>query len=430
MNTITKDGQDWLIATADPFHDFSRSIEGAPDETLSRSYVRVHNQTFTINAVAEDDNLELMFTGFHGYYKSASTYFTSNTTLVAAPTVEAAPVMTFRSTSANTPTLTATYGGDATMLGLYGTIPDATNAAVPSRLMAIGFEVRDVTPELYKKGTLSACMSSIDNSTPIATFATDAETFTVPFITSSALPVSLSNIMMHTQSYQNELRRGCYAIPRLDFIAKPQRCTAAHGANVYNSICCVQESDGSTLYEYFTQGTNNTLETQDTNVRMFQSGFAPIVLRMTGVAIQTSLRISLRTIVEYFPDTYNASTLPTATDSPIFDPHAIAAYHRIVRCVPFCVPVSENSAGDYFRKVLNVARKVAPYALDAAGFVAPAALAAMGAPTMIGPTQALLSAARSAVIMGNKVLDERERARRKPRAAQGGSRPKLRGRKR
>jgi hypothetical protein len=83
------------------------------------------------------------------------------------------------------------------------------------------------------------------------------------------------------------------------------------------------------------------------------NGFSPLQVWLSGLSSQTSLTVSFRTIVEYFP-ALNSPLLPLASPSPVFDPKALACYSAAAARAPYAVPVNQNSAGDYFKKILKV----------------------------------------------------------------------------
>jgi hypothetical protein len=96
------------------------------------------------------------------------------------------------------------------------------------------------------------------------------------------------------------------------------------------------------------------------------SSFNPAVAVFSGLSIQTTLTVTVRSYVEYFP-TVGHPYMPLCAPSPVLDMKALAAYSIAARAAPYAVPADMNPAGEYFRMVLKILRAVAPSIAGALG---------------------------------------------------------------
>jgi len=163
---------------------------------------------------------------------------------------------------------------------------------------------------------------------------------------------------------------GVYAIPRMANMAIPCDAPAT------NKRCAVvQDSASDTVFALTVPGAGRLIVDGHTFPDfngIAQSGFGAIQAYFTGLSNPTSLTITMRTVVEYFP-TFNSPLLPLSTPSPSFCPKAFEVYSGTCQLAPYAVPVKQNSAGEYFRRVLRIASNVGEAVAPFMGSMAPMA---------------------------------------------------------
>jgi hypothetical protein len=417
VNSLRKDSMDWLISCVDPFHDFEHPIEGAPDHVCSKSFVRRHNASYTVSCTADDDNIAVWFGGHHGTYQSK--YYSWGTDgicndLPAAGT-EMWPIMIMRSTLAQgPPNLIKLISGTTTLVN---GVPTALIADIPSRLIALGIEIVDVTPSLYRKGTLycSHANGEVEHGSNMCLDRTAVTPLEVEYGFYMKPPTAWS-VEQHCGTpgaYIGPLAKGLYTAARMQEIQPPRRTTALmDGASagshtlapVIQSIFLAAGTDDRVAWVAPTVEAAAAVESLNFYNRLSwgDSGFQPLSILCTGCSVETVLQITIKATVEYFPAATHLFELGLATYSPSFDPQAFVVYHDILRSLPYGVPVGENAAGDYWRKVVRAAKvavslglKVAPAVLTGAEGVAMAA----GQPEVAAVLAALntgISAAKAA----------------------------------
>lgn len=367
-NKLPKAAQDWLTVAIDPYHDTAVNLEGMPDSTLSRSYVRVHNQTWDVACTADSDNISVNFFGFHGAPTSMN-QVTSNRN-IAGTSFNLSPMTIIRSPTGVDPSVYNTAVGTATVVGGGGTTLDGTK---PSRLIAMAIEIHDVTPQLYKKGTISAAHLSgtVDHVETVRYIGTDVS---IERCDEEAMrPSSLSQLQAYPTMLTGEASKGCYMIARLQHPRKPARFEGT--ANYGHSWSLVEIGSAGTQTRFYKGGA-----TWDDYLSrgVVHSGFQPMYIRLSGLPDVGQYRITMRCIVEYFPEPSDLVDLSISTLSPAYCSKAFELYHEVVSRMPTYVPVGNNASGDFWRMALRVLKFVAPPIVSAV----PLALTAAGQPEL------------------------------------------------
>ncbi len=395
---LRPDSYDWLVSAVDPFHDFEHPIEGAPDACLGRSFTRKFTQTSTISAAAEDDNISLFFTGCHGgsdamFYSWGPDGYCD----ALAAGVSLYPIMVLRNAVGTQPNFTRYCAGTSTSLGGFTTRQVAT---VPSRLVSIGVEITDTTQALYRRGTLAVAHA---NATAVDGFYTTADVAPVPvhFFQPSPMPCTMTPLMAHGGAYIGPAAKGVYVQGRMNAIQPP----VAGRYTTSNNTTYGFPGKHPLLAENVGTGTNlnliaptvnngDALTGANFNVRntWSDSGFAPFVIQMMGLSVESTFQITVKTTVEYFPTCQFSFELGLATYSPAYDPEAFRIYHEVMRQIPAGVPVSMNAAGDFWRMIVTAARRV----MAAGAKYGPAVLKAVETAASVAGHPELAAAARAA----------------------------------
>lgn len=363
MNRLSPNGQDWLTVALDPFHDFQRPVEGLPDQTTQHSFVRCHVQQQTVSAAGEGDKIRVLFTGFHSPFQMSVVAKSSAETGSQAYPFDLWPIQITKSTSALNPDLTSTDMGG---------FPTTPTQDIPSRLIAIGIEVTDVTQRLYQQGTIgcarvsgaSDCVTQyIMLEDPDASQALRPMTPTAirkPCVPSTRTRCGLIPTYVEWAAY-----KGLYAVPHL---SKPQMPTnflvGSFDAPADVDIHPIEfrETDAEAhQHKYVTFPIPPTLpEIAQYKITRggVDSGFDPLAIFIEGIDQNAQFRVSVKTYVEYFPECSNATALASSSPSPAYDPTALALYHEVSTRMPAGVPVSLNEKGDWWRMVSATLRNV------------------------------------------------------------------------
>jgi len=378
-NTISRlalsdESKDWLTAILDPYHDSAYDAVGLPDERTAPSVVQIHNQTLSLSAPTSAGNgnwdAAVSYTGFNTVISSVRTSGLVN--------MASTPFHTYDHTSLST---AAPFGALSAWAGASGstrkwgaplTVGD-TYAALGScnpgdrcRLVGVGFEIHNTTADVYKQGTLTVAQLAdvaTDNSNILyhdTAASTNIDDFFLQCDRSPIMAATVAPLLATPGSQVWPAEKGLYAIPRM---VQVPRETAVISLNTSGRGPLVYSTDGtaSSLEPYDIGGSGNYVYPRISNAQV--SGFTPIEAWLTGLSPQTTLTITFRTVVEYFP-ALTSSLLPMAEPSPRFDPQALALYSEVIRGAPYAVPVGQNPGGEYFKKIMA-------YVSEALGLLSP-----------------------------------------------------------
>lgn len=366
-NKISVDGGRWLLSALDPFHDYQMRLEGFPDDNSAYSYVENYTTSISVSAPTGETNwdCEVLFTGLDG----SSTMKWLNTSIGYNNRLQTFNISDeeFGYTSTSPLTIKTGPAGDAMdptseVKGLF-TRP-VLDAYTYGRLIGVGIEVHNVTAEIYKQGTCTVAMlpegpDAISDRTTLELIETSGTTSFKAQINPIPLgpwPTTESHVRVIPGSSQWPASKGVYMIPRM----RDHRPPTSSGLNREYYMYREHWSTGSTSRLTFPE----QIETQPYFVAAAgptMSSFLPEVAFFTGLSPATTLRVTLRAIVELFPSCLSDKII-FVTPSPALDIAALEAYARAVKDAPYAVTVGQNAAGDYFRSMLRVLRGVAPAA--------------------------------------------------------------------
>lgn len=383
MQKIPLAASRWVTTCLDPYHDYAVEVEGLPDLETGRSYTRVHNQAVTVSPTADGDNLAIIFTGFHSCDEETQATASLD---INGTSVQVKSFLILRAASGVEANIQGwTDGsGDTSKKAAFGT---ALDRLVPSRLVGLAVEVHDVTAQLYKKGTLSCvhCTGMSYERSVARTSTAEGLAFMSDVNCTACLPGSLSVMQYFPGVYNGALSKGVYVVGRLREPQPPVRFRGSvldHGTGQF----MIRESDGTDIWSAIPGAA--TISGLGAETGMFESGFQPFVIRLSGVPAEGEYRITFRTIVEYFPESTDATALGIATPSPPVCPEAMVAYHNAVIHLATAMPVGANAAGDYWRAVMQALRRYAPAALQAGA----AAATVLGRPDVAAIANAVAAA--------------------------------------
>lgn len=328
------------------------------------SVVKMHNQSYTLtipSGVTGDWDATVAFTG-------CMSCMNHNPTLATSTTLHG---VTYDSTDLSSGTafgsliVKAGAAGEALRLQK---VDNQTHTALAAcdpgssldrcRLIAVAYEVTNTTADMYRQGSVTTAALHIGpGDFKIATYKDSNET---PIADSfkqvwfgPTFAATRSSLISVPGSSTWAARDGVYAIPRLT--------TGTIGAEVpHNSDRAVlaKDTSSSVHWRYSKPSALVDLEGSIPYVEgVSASGFLPIQSFFTGLSEQTALTVTFRTIVEYFPE-FTSPLLPLASPSTPYNPAALEYYSEIARIAPYAVPVSENEAGDYFRRIAKIASTI------------------------------------------------------------------------
>lgn len=367
--SFSEESQGWLTAALDPFHDFQYEVEGLPDERSAPSMVQIHNQSYTLtaptSAAGATWDASVLYTGFNSVINE-----TPGSGMITVTGSAVVHRYNHGALSTGTPfgslNIWAGAAGSVMSTGAPGTIGD-TEVSLGSvlstdrcRLIGVGVEIHNTTAEVYRQGSLTVAQLpdvASDNfnvcymDTNAAPYKDTSAQADRAFIQASTLPPLMSVPGASTWPASE----GVYAVPRMVFVPRDiylYGTSATPGAS--SRIPVLYGTDGK-IASPEPKGCVSVAAGYEQTLFSARapSGWSPLQVWFSGLSSQTTLTITYRTIVEYFP-ALGSPLLPTARPSPVFDPAALGCYSAVITEAPYAVPVNQNAAGEYFRKVLQI----------------------------------------------------------------------------
>lgn len=359
---VSDSGVAWLGTALNPFSDFQQNLVGYPDANAQPSNVMMYSSQLNVTAPASaaggnydcyivDTAVDCDPSITCGYIAADAHNSVADYTSVGYPVVSTVYPLTV---------MTGPSGADVSPLSTAGTevVQGLFSRNIPKmfgRVIAKGFEVSNTTAEIYKQGTVTcAIVPAVPDqaiNVELVDTAAVAESQVQIMKVNPRFPVTVSELRTIPQSSQWEAAKGVYFVPRISsspYIERPDLPTGNYFYDGTHQVVSAAKSGYVYGGKTFPVLSTSAHDTFSTGVAFFQ-----------GLSNQTTLTVSFRTVVEYFPDP-GSQLITEASPSAVYDPFVLQIYNEAVKVAPFAVPVGQNAAGDFFRKVLGAVRYAAP----------------------------------------------------------------------
>lgn len=358
-----KPAKAWLEAALDPFHDYRlQQMSGFPDIYSGPSVVQVITKNVDISAPAGtvsnwDCNVFYHgITGNHmphlrfgpydfavGYKKSAIDDLNLGNPVTGYDTIAPFTVESKLSTTAD-----FTFGSTQEKL-------TDVDSADPYRVIGVGFEVHNTTATVNKQGQVTIGMLPPWSDQDHNTFAVDEDQglkdMSHQCSQLGTIPENIADLRQNPSARTWDAKSGCYCVPTLLRIQEPRTNTARRA---------LQYARGSTFFTTVPTDYGTVVTTPVPAMRANTvSGFSPMMAMFTGLSPETTMTLTVKTIIESFPQSGSA-LLPLASPGCPLDMPALSAYSAVSQNRPYAVKVSENASGDFFRKVIEAAEFASP----------------------------------------------------------------------
>lgn len=351
---ISKSGVAAVLAAVDPFHDKPiDDLIGWPDQLTRPSVVRKWKNSYTIKAKDDGGSILIyhwpMAEGSQQYKAVRAINVITNYDQVNKGTF-AGPLVIYNMTAAQS-------AEPALPLEL----ADGTNAAIPyvddgpGRLIGMGIEVRDVTADLYKQGTVTVfeVPQTLDDvstlvTVPITFGSVTTSTTALSGVRVLAPPSNLATMMELPTTRQWDAKDGAYVV--IPFSAKDNnprtRSTLIPIINQYD----VLDPPNITV-----PALNNSTSTSGCPVQTLDNSLLPTQSRgiyLTGLNANSTFTITVQFYWETFPSPIS-DIRTLASPSACFDPKALALISLLMQQLPIGVPVGDNNSGDWFWEIVQ-----------------------------------------------------------------------------
>lgn len=328
-----------------------------PDASVPSSFVKRYIRNIAISCpftLTAGDSWSVAFAAVPYLYADASTRGTiasnssgSYLTNIAGSTADMGPIlMVFKHMRGNT--LIAT---DYSFLPLDDI--SLADDSVATRVAGLGFEVANVTADLYKTGTCTVWRGNLPGSLDMLAYAASnipsvvREVGTIP--TEVATAANLSSAVTWPAA------EGCYVTAppanenRNYSWSKPNRCPMVLPLDDAGFVILPQ-----------TSGVTPAAGVSYTNVIPSRSSnIVPAGAVFAGLNAETRLSLTLHAVVEFAPGV-SLEYQSLCSKTPEFDEHALRIVAQVFGRLPAGVMLKENASGDWFRRVVRGLAVLAP----------------------------------------------------------------------
>jgi hypothetical protein len=381
--TLNADSKRWLLCATDPFPDYEIPPSGFPDMDASATVVQCVKGSFQVSkplALAADATWDAHFFSLPdlGFYSSSRARVgdiganTNTITVTAGTTFYAmAPLncVTVATGQATVPYIQGTgatwnptgYEWAGVNLGSY------LNGGC--RVVAAGFEVRNVTAELNKQGTVTTY--TIPQTAELETYHVSydggATFYNHTFRSQRSPPGSVNQAMLMSGSRQWEASEGVYIPLTFSGVNNP----ISGGSWVHPIYKAADSVLGGVCFGNMPIANNsNASATRPCPLNTSGAYF-------TGLSPSTTLVCTWKFFLERAPGPNLPDLAALATKSAGYDPDVLKLYSMITNAMPPGCKAGDNDAGDWFRGVMSKIKDLAPA-------VAPMVAGAFGIPPQVG----------------------------------------------
>ena len=377
---LSPTGRDFLIAALDPMHDTQlTNLEGWPDVETAASVVRCITKSVTISqpvGITGDWNLHVVAFPWQSSCSMLSTSrsdvpYGNNVLNYGGASQNLGGVMAFGTqTDVDLSLVASPTVGQIALL-------DTSYEGGASRIVGLGIECTNTTASLNRQGTCTVYRQPQSHTTDdiysVCNIPTGAaiKDFSGHMVRSP--PLNVADAMLIPGSRQWKAEDGCYLVtPFVGQDNPPQlvRYTQPLIPTVSNSEDVVTTSGAALMNR-----ANLLMPQMATNVGSTPAisaalKIAPIHMPgaiFSGLSATSTITINVNYYVETFPTKAQASILPLATPSAIYDPLALELFSKALSSLPVGVKAGENGLGDWFAGVIKEITNYATPALLALG---------------------------------------------------------------
>jgi hypothetical protein len=365
---LTPQGRAWLKVALDPFHDTESTLAGFPDNDDSPSCIQFVKKSFSYTTTGVESAVNFIMTPF-----MKGTYINSSGTLnlnggqvtggVAFPASLLFGGLALQTTLATGPTTPITLLDPSEFVG--------SN----TRIIAMGFEVHDVTNELQETGTCTVWQAPVYQEigavTPngfIDTAGLVAAT-PVPVNSYSIFPATLDQIMLLSGSRQWAAYNGSYTVSKMSSTVNPYATRTTSVAMYIDPYNPSSSSTSAVIYYGIKTSGSIPAGTAAPNIPGTSAPiFSPFLYHGAhysalpvsvppATPVLQSFTLTAHWILETAPGP-NDPLITLASPSAQFDPAALELYGAIVKTRAPGAQVAENSLGGWFNDIVGAMKSI------------------------------------------------------------------------
>jgi len=358
---LSPTGLAWLVNALDPYHDYQIEPCGYPDAfslptlTYKRNAETVLKAPIGMAADKEWDchimlsplSMYGAITGSVGKGMGNILAATSNSYNGVSPRLGILNAFSYESNSTQ-----SIYGSNSGLQPELNALDFQTQFAsigCAMRLVSIAFEVHNTTKTLEKCGSVRVYRTPILISESDYGLTTMKPTTQRPVCTITGIPATQALAAQLRTTDTWSAKEGCYVQGVIKHLNPITECTVTPSFLTDTTIMTA----GRAIVPITLSNDSSWSLSHLYNIESSGAIFS-------GLSSDTTLQLTLRAIFEICPFAEFTSALynPITKPSPPADPNALNLYQVLIRQMPSGVKVSENSAGDFFRRILKLVQKI------------------------------------------------------------------------
>lgn len=350
---LSSSTQNILSLVTDPYHDFNLQPTGYPDGKSLASCVQRFNGRVTLSCpfiLTAGDTWEVLVytTGLHYIINMRGASFENSIIGTDAALNQVGPIIILYTHRAANGTIKA--------ISRFALGPPSVSSAGRhldrTRTVSLGFEIHNVTPELYKGGSISVFRTNaIEN-----TFdgrrgeSPTIQSFSGTYVCQTPIDDSCISSMPNVRTWESA--EGCYCVA-LPAVNNPFGDPSGGNMLMTESFNFGGELKQTCLVFPLTTQYTPTIYTSSSllhNVGALTSRFTT-----TNDVFTLDYRLILETETTGFSPLNSFALKPPAVDRTF-----LKLYEAMIPNIPAGVPVGFNDAGEWFRRIMKIANTALP----------------------------------------------------------------------
>ncbi len=221
-------------------------------------------------------------------------------------------------------------------------------------ILAMGFEVYNVTPELYVGGSLVRYRIPTQNRTALRQIRGPASNVTTPVYGIPAIPTTESLATQYPDSVVADAKDGTYQQHAIQDAVSDFRMTENISMEITPiTIAPAAPTDSNC---WLTTATDSYVQIAPA----YRGDFDIVGSYFAGLPEQTVLKIRYRVIVSTVPNSTNSQLVSLAKTSPPDNPLLTQLISQVQHQFPAGIPVSMNPKGEWWKKIVRKVAETAP----------------------------------------------------------------------
>lgn len=341
---LSKRTNEALALVTDPYHDYNLPTYAYPDGTNLISAVKRYTSRTTVRCPfiltpGDTWDFHIFATPLHQIVVPLEVQITGNALVMTSTNnLTIGPLNIWYYHYASDGTLKA-----STSEALGQPISNDDIRTTQRRTVSFGYELHNITPELYREGSLTVYRTPVVNSS--ADFVHGSSFYHTNIIGSFPTDLQAANLLPNSRTW--EAKKGAYCVnlpaPVNDF------------STILSQNFVMKMGKGNSYYG-LQPGTST-----DASYRVTWSSLACTGIFSSRFASDAqAFSLDMRQVLELAPNASDTNTLMFASSCPPLDRMFIKIYKRMFNEIPPGTQVSNNASGDWFRKIVAISRYILP----------------------------------------------------------------------